>query len=115
MRDISGPSLALDTEEVTSHDSTGGWEEFVGTILRSGEVSFDLNFLPANATQSYAAGLIADMVARTRRNFQLIFTNPGVTTWTFAAFVTAFEPSAPVAGALTASASLKITGQPVLA
>jgi len=29
--------------------------------------------------------------------------------------VTAFEPSAPVAGALTASASLKITGQPTLA
>ena len=115
VRDISGPSLALDTEEVTSHDSPGGWEEFVATILRSGEVSFDLNFLPTNATQSYAAGLIADMVAKTKRNFQLIFTNVGATTWAFAAYVTAFEPSAPVAGALTASASLKITGQPTLA
>ena len=115
VKDISGPALGLDTEEVTSHDSPGGWEEFVATILRSGEVSFDLNFLPTDATQSFAAGLIADMVARTLRNFQLVFTDVAATTWAFAAYVTAFEPSAPVAGALTGSVSLKITGQPTLA
>jgi hypothetical protein len=34
---IGGPSLALDVEDVTSHESTGGWEEVVATILRTGE------------------------------------------------------------------------------
>ena len=37
----SGPSLSLDTEDVTSHDSTDGWEEVVATILRSGTITLD--------------------------------------------------------------------------
>lgn len=113
--DISGPALSLSTAETTNQDSTGGWEEFVGTILRSGEVTFDVNFLPTDATQSFAAGLILDMVNRTLRNFQLIFTDAGTTTWAFAALVTGFEPSAPVDGKLSASVGLKISGQPTLA
>lgn len=112
--DISGPSLALNTAEVTSHDS-GGWKEIIGTILDAGEVSFDINFVPTNATHSQGAGLISDMLARTLRNFQIVFPDSGSTTWEFAALVTGFEPSAPVDGALTASVTLEISGQPTLA
>ena len=83
--EISGPNLALNTEDATSHDSPGGYEEWVGTILRTGEVSFDVNFLPTDATQSFAAGLILDQVNRTLRNFELVFTDVGATTWAFAA------------------------------
>ena len=115
VRDISGPSLSLDTEEVTNHDSPGGWEEFVTTILRSGEVTFDINYHPTESTHDAGTGLIADMVAKTLRNFQLVFTDVASTTWSFAAYVTGFEPTEPVAGALSAACTLKITGQPVLA
>ena len=112
--DISGPSLTLNTAEVTSHDS-GGWKETIGTILEGGEVSFDINFVPTNATHSEGSGLIADMLARTVRNFQIVFPDSGSTTWEFAALVTGFEPGAPVDGALTASVTLEITGEPTLA
>ena len=114
VRDISGPSLAVDTEEVTNHDSTAAWEEFVATIVRSGEVTFDLNYHPTESTHDAGTGLIADMVAKTLRNFQLIFTDAGTSTWTFAAFITGFEPSTPVAGALSASCTMKLSGQPTL-
>lgn len=113
--DISGPSLALDTEETTSHSSTGGWEEFVATILRSGEVSFSVNYDPVGATHDASTGLISDMENRTLRNFQLVFPDTGSTTWSFAAYVTGFEPGMPVAGKLSADVSLKISGQPTLA
>lgn len=113
--DIGGPSLGLDTEEITNHDSTGGWEEVIGTILRSGEVTFEINYDPAGATHDASTGLIADMVARTLRNFQLVFPDSGTTTWSFAAYVTGFEPGAPVAGKLSASVTLKPSGQPTLA
>ena len=53
---ISGPGLSLDTEDVTTHDSASGWEEVVGTILRSGEVSLDLVYDPNAATHKYASG-----------------------------------------------------------
>lgn len=115
VKDITGPELSVDTEDVTSHGSTGGWEEVIPTILRSGSVNFDLNFVPTNATHSYTAGLLHDMVNKTLRNFQLVLPDTGATTWAFSAYVTKFPPAMPVKGALKASVSLKISGQPTLA
>lgn len=109
---ISGPGLSLDTEDVTSMESTGAWEEVVATILRSGEISVDLVFDPAAATHKYASGgLVYDMVARTAVTYSIVF--PGAVTWSFSCYVTGWEPSAPVDGALTATAKLKPTGAPV--
>ena len=113
---ISGPGLSLDTEDVTSHDSTGAWEEVVGTILRSGEVSMDIVYDPAHATHKNAAGgLLADLISRASTTFTLVFPDAATTEWVFTAVVTGFEPDMPVDGALTASVSMKLTGQPTLA
>jgi predicted secreted protein len=115
VRDITGPSLSLTLVDVTSHDSTGNYIENIPTFKSGGTVTFQLNFLPSHATQSAASGLLAAYNNRTLRNFQLVFTNPGNTTWSFAAYVTQFTPSAPVQGALTASVTLSIQGAPTLA
>lgn len=105
VRDISGPALALGTEEVTSHDSAG-WREFIPTLLEGGEVSFDLNYF-SHTTQD---NVRTDMTNKTKRNFQLVFDLPTDETWAFAAYVTGFEMDAPVEGALTASLTVQITG-----
>lgn len=116
VQDISGPSLELDVEEVTSHDSPGGWEEVVGTILHGGEVEFDINFVPTATThRDQTGGLLNDMKNRTKRNFKLVFPDAGNTTWSFSAYVVSFEPEATVDGKLSASVTLRITGQPTLA
>ena len=108
---IGGPSMSLDTIDVTSHDSTSAWEEVVGGILRSGEVVLEIVYDPAHATHKNAAGgLLADFIARTAIVFTLIFSDTATTEWTFSGFITAFEPSAPVDGALTASVTIKPTG-----
>ena len=113
VQNISGPGLSLDTTDVTSHDSTGGWEEVVGTILRSGEVTLDLVYDPAAATHKNAAGgILGDLVGRASTTYSIVL--PGAVTWSFTAFCTGFEPSAPHDGALTASVTYKITGQPTL-
>ena len=112
---IGGPTLSLDPIDVTSHDSTGGWRQFVGGLLDGGEVSLEINYDPVGATHDASTGLIADMVARTLRNFQLVFPDTGNTTWTFAALITAFEPSEPIDDKLSASVTLKVSGQPTLA
>ena len=116
VKDIKGPKLKLNTEDVTSHDSTDGWAEIIGTILEAGDVSFDLNWLPANITQSFTtSGLLKDMVDRTKRNFQLVVPAASTLTWTFAAYVTEFQPELKVKGAQSASVKLEITGKPTLA
>lgn len=112
---ITGPGLSLDLEDATDHDSPGGWEEVVATILRSGEVTFDIHHLPASATHGATTGLIKVMKDRLKRSFQLVFSDSGATTWTFDAYVSGFESAAPHDGKLTASVTVKITGQPTLA
>lgn len=112
--DIEGPEIELDTEEATSHSSTDGWAEYVGTILDGGEVSFEVNYIPTNATHNATTGLIADMKNRTKRNFQIVFPDAGNTTWSFTALVTKVGPGAPVRGKLSGSITLKMTGKPTL-
>lgn len=112
---IGGPSLSLDTEDVTSHDSTEAWEEVVATILRSGEVTLDLIYDPAAATHKNASGgLLYDLTSRTSTTYSIKFSDTALTTWSFTAYVTGFEPSMPHDGSLTASVTLKITGKPTL-
>lgn len=107
---ISGPGIALDTVDVTEHDGNG-WEELVPTILRSGEITLEIAYDPAEATHKNASGgLLYDLVSRTSTAYTLTFPTTPAASWTFNAFVTGFEPSAPVDGALTASVTLKITG-----
>ena len=113
--DISGPGLTLDTEDVTTHDSTGAWEEVVATILRSGEVTLSIQYDPNAATHKNAAGgILADLVGRASTTYSLVFPSSPTVTWSFTAFCTGFEPTAPVDGALTADVTYKITGQPTL-
>lgn len=109
---ISGPGLSADTEDVTTHDSTGAWEEHVVTILRTGEVSLDIVYDPAESTHDASTGLLALLETRLPVGFEIVF--PNTTAWAFAAFVTGFEPSMPHDGALTAAVKLKITGAPIL-
>jgi len=110
---IGGPGLAADTVDVTTHDSTSGWEEVVSTILHSGEVKLDIVYDPNAASHSYATdGLAERYVSKKLTRCQLIF--PGPYTWTFSAYVTGYEPSESVDGALTAAITLKLTNAPIL-
>ena len=115
VRDINGPTTTLDTEEVTSQTSANGYDEHIGTILRGGDVSFDINYIPTDGTHDESTGLISIMNGKALNNFQIVMTDSGTTTWSFAALVTAVGPTMPVAGALRASITLKISGKPTLA
>lgn len=108
---ISGPALSADTIDVTNHASTNAWEEVVIGILRSGEITLDIVYDPANATHKNAGnGLLADFLGRASTTYTLEFPDSATTEWAFSAFVTGFTPSAPHAGALTAAVSFKLTG-----
>src|SRR3972149_3606612 len=114
VNDLGGPSLALEAVDVTNPPPLEGWREFIGGLLDGGEVSFSINYQPTHATHNNTTGLLRDMRTRTKRNFQLVFTDIGGTTWSFTALVTGFEPGAPVDAQLTADVTLQITGKPTL-
>jgi hypothetical protein len=106
---IKGPGISVDTADVTTHDSTAAWEEAVATIIRTGEVTVDIEYDPANATHKNAAnGFLALMVARTAVTWDI--TMPGAAVISFSGFATGFEPDMSVDGDLTASLKIKPTG-----
>ena len=109
---IDGPDLSLDTEDVTTHDSTAAFEEVVATILRTGEVTLDIVYDPAGGTHDASTGLVYRMKNRLWSWFDLIFR--GTNDWKFFGYVTGFTPGEPVDGALTASVTIKLDGQPTL-
>lgn len=112
---IKGPGLIQDTIDVTNHDSAGSWKEFIAGLKDAGEVTFTVNYQPTNATHNATStGLVADLTAGTKRNFQLVF-NPGSPTWAFTALVSKFDVIANENDRYTADVTLRVTGQPTLA
>jgi len=107
---ISGPSISRDTYDVTAHDSTGGYREFIGGLRDGGEVSFDLNFDPSEATHQTLIGYLGDSVAR---DYQVTLPDDAAT-FEFSAFLTGWEVGLPIDDKITASVTFKITGKPSL-
>lgn len=111
---IQGLSLSAMVQDVTTHSNGTPWREKITTLLDAGELKFDLLFVPTDPTHSASAGLLSDMLARVKRNFKLVFPDPGATTWDFAAYVSKFDMQDPVDNVLKASVTLSATGQPTL-
>ena len=112
VENIGGPSLSLDQADVTTHDSTGGWEESVITLIRSGEISLDIIYDPNTATHAATSGLVYRIENKLISAIRITF--PGPYLWYFDAYITGFTPNASASGAILATVSLKVTGQPVL-
>ena len=112
--DIDGPTLTQDTVEVTSQTATARHKEYIVTLKDGGEVTFDVNYVTTDGTHNPTTGLIKDYKDGTLRNFQIIFSDSGTTTWTIPAFVVSFGTTMPVNGALGAAITLKVSGEPTL-
>ena len=110
---IGGATLSADTADVSDHESTKFYREFVNTFRDGGEVTLGLRFDPNEATQSEALnGLIALFELDVASAFAINWPNIGGSNWTFDAFVTGYEPSADFDAELDLSVTLKVTGVP---
>lgn len=104
---ITGPGLERETLDVTAHDSPDAYREFLGGIKDPGEVSVEVNYDP-----SVHDVFVDDFDDLNPRNYQITW--PDGTVWDIAAFITAFEPTAPFDDKLSATATFKVTGKPAL-
>lgn len=111
IKSITGPEISRNVIDVTTHNTTGGWEEALAGLLRSGEVSFDINFVPTDATHDPTTGLLAAIKNNTKTNFQITFPDGSpATVWSFSGYVTKFGTGAEIDNVLNASITIKPTG-----
>lgn len=109
VKDISGPALVTETEDVTSHDSPSGHIERIATLIDTGEITFDVNLIPADATHNETTGLASVARDKTKHNFRILFPT-GSKMISGPAIVTNMEYGAEVAGVLQASVTLTPCG-----
>lgn len=112
VKDIEGPGMEGESQDVTSHSSPEGWREKIIGLLNAGQVTFTMNALPADPTHDFATGLMKKFTGRVKTNFKIVFTDAANETWTFAAYVTNVNRKAPVEGVFEADVTLECTGKP---
>ena len=108
---ISGPSVSVDTIDVTAHDSANAYRQFVAGVIDGGEVTLEGNLLTAGAGDELLA------LAETRENVCFRVKFPEGSTgwdWLFTGSVNSFETDAPFEDKIGFSAGVKLTGQPFM-
>lgn len=110
---IGGPTLSRETVDATAHDSPNRWRQFIAGLRDAGEVTLELLFDPDNTGHTDLRSDLATL--DTIKNYRIKFPDPTPTVWTFAAWVTRFEPRAPMDEKLTASVTFKLSGVPTFA
>lgn len=112
--DITGPAPERATLDVTNQ-SSGQIKEYIGALIDAGKVSFDVNYIPTDATQDASTGLLSLVLSGVRTNFKVIFPDAATTTWSFGGLVLGFAPSMGVDAILRTKIDIQVTGALTLA
>lgn len=105
IKSIDGPGGQANEIDVTDLSSTA--KEFILGLQDEGDITAEINYIPANAQH---AQLRADRASGTSRNYQITFTDSPATTWTFAALVKGFSVSNGVDSVTGATVTLRVSG-----
>ncbi len=102
---ITGPTMTRSTIDVTSLDSSGGYREFITGFRDGGTVSLSMNFTPTGY-----GSLLSDFGSATLRDYQIVLSDTGATTFDFSALVTEIPLDIPTDDKITCTVTLKISG-----
>lgn len=123
VKSMSGPSISRDMHDVTAMTSPAGWREFVGGLKDGGEVSFDANWLPRDATQGQeegGGGFMAEFdkdSCESRGNWRILVPAcPGEDEMAlqFAGIVSGMNIEIPMDDLMSFSGTIKVSGRPEL-
>jgi hypothetical protein len=109
---IGGPSLSVDTIDVSSHTSADAHREFVAGVIDAGEMALEGNLLQGNA-ELLKDSIESRAVVAAEVNFPPYLTAPDTykfSKWGFSGIVIGLGPTAPHDGKLGFNGSVKVTG-----
>lgn len=111
--ELTPPQMSRDDIDVTSHQSSDGYREFISGLRDGGEVSFKANWLPTNSTHDGTTGLLETFNDNVNHNWKVILPNTLITI-AFSGFLTAFEPDLPLEEQAQLSGTIKVSGKPTV-
>ena len=104
---VSPPQYSRDAIEATHQGSPNTYREYIAGWMDAGEVSMEINYVPAAADSLLTAFQAGVGLFR--------LTMPNAVTCTFNAVITAYQPETPLDGKMAASITLKVSGRPTWA
>ena len=120
LTNISGPTMSAEEIDVSSHDSTGAYREYVTGFLDAGEFSIEGNITGTTGVTSSknVAEFMAGFNSRLAHNCIVIFPGTDRLSWKFHGYITGVETNAPYDDKASFSATIRVsggtTGTPVL-
>jgi len=108
---VTGPNESRDLIDVSNHDSTDGFKEYIAGLADGGEVSVEGNFIAGDSTGQIA--LHTDFQGGTSRTLLITFPS-SLGNMSGTAFCTAFSMGFPFDGKIPFSATFHYTGKPTL-
>jgi predicted secreted protein len=113
---VTPPTLARDTVDVTHTESEEKWRESIAGLKDPGEVQLEFNFIPKGP----GLGIVLRSFNSDRRlNSRIIFPDgdwqaspPTASIWSFLSFCTNVAPAAPVDDKMSATCTFKLSGKP---
>lgn len=96
--------IAVDSIDASHEGSPNGYREFIPGLKDSGEASFEINYVPGGSAEAAIMSAIG-----TTKVCRAVF--PSGAYAQYSAFITEFSPEAPLDDKMTASITLKITGE----
>jgi predicted secreted protein len=107
---IKPPSYEADDIEVTTHNSSDRFKEYIKGLIDAGEVEIEGNFSYTDYATVYSAMITSSLYSVTIT----LPTTPSRTQFLCNGFVTGLECEDPVDDKIEFSATLKISGKPAL-
>lgn len=107
---LSGPGMSRDTVDVTHMGTPDAFREFIAGLADPGEITLDVNFLPADSSHG---DMLNDFNNRVVRNYRLIWPHTGNPQWQITGVMTGFETTAPIDDKISATFTIKVTERPV--
>ena len=102
---IDGPDKSREMIDVTSLDSSGGYDEFVPSFRDGGMVT-----LNANWTREGYEAMLGDFDSDSSVNYQIVVNDTGSTTYDFTGYVQSLGRAIPNKGKIEMTIGIKVTG-----
>lgn len=86
---ITGPGLSRTVQDVTSHSTLQPWRQKFPTLNDGGDLTFDLFYIPDDATHKIVLAMAVDTVDPIK-NWRLTFPNSSGVNFFFEGFISKF-------------------------
>jgi predicted secreted protein len=106
---VNLPDVKTDLNDVTSHDSSGGFREFLPGLKDGDQVVAEMNWVPSNTVHKQ---LRIDAYAATLKTFRITLPDASDNVCTFTGYITGYPGQANIGEPLKNTLTVKVTGQP---